>query len=249
MRNVTIQVEGYHDRSFLSGWLLHRGWSDPGRVPSGRVPVRNPVTGKAVTGGRFAFVAASGSTFVEIAPNQGDTNLLGILDGLVKRLAPPEPDELIVVLDVDDEDRAGGIGRREQSVDDRLARSRVEVTRDGASWRLASGVRVHLALWSCDGEACDGVPARHTLERIICAAIARAHPTRASAVQGWLDGRPAMPPSPSPKEHSWSYMAGWYADHGCDAFLSNLWSDPNVATALDDLLSTSGLEAILRSYE
>jgi hypothetical protein len=31
-------------------------------------------------------------------------------------------------------------------------------------------------------------------------------------------------------------MAGWYADLGCDAFLSNPWS-------------ASGLEAIIRSFE
>lgn len=247
MRNVTIQVEGYHDRAFLSGWLLHRGWSDPGKVPSGRVPVRNPVTGKPVTGGRFAFVAPSGSTFVEVAPNQGDTSLLSILD--VRRLAPPEPNELVVVLDVDDEDRVTGEARREQSVDDRLTRSGVEMTREGSSWRLASGVLVHLGLWSCDGAYCDGVPRQQTLERIICTAIARAYPDRASAVQVWLDGRPALPPDRSPKEHSWSYMAGWYADLGCDAFLTNLWSDPEVAAALGELLSTSSLQNIICGFE
>lgn len=247
MRNVTIQVEGYHDRAFLSGWLLHRGWTDPGKAPSSRVPVKNPVTGKRVTGGRYGFEAPGGSTFVEIVPNQGDASLLSILD--VKRLALPEPDELVVVLDVDDVDQVAGIARREQSFADRLARSGVEVTREGAAWRLASGVLVHLALWSCDGEDCEGVPARHTLERIICAAIARAHPQRASAVQAWLDGRPGSPPSRSPKEHSWSYMAGWHADLGCEAFLTNLWSDPEVSVVLDSLLSASNLEGLIRSFE
>jgi len=247
MHNVTIQVEGYHDRAFLSGWFLHRGWLDPGKVPSGRVPVRNPVTAKPVTGGRFAFVAPSGSTFVEVAPNQGDTSLLAILD--VKRLIPPEPDELVVVLDVDDEDRNSGITRREQSFGDLLARSGVEVAREGAGWRLSSGVLVHLALWSCDGEHCDGVPAQHTLERIICTAIARAHPARASAVQAWLDGRPAAPPGRSPKEHSWSYMAGWHAGLGCDAFLTNLWDDPGIAAALEESLAASSLDTIIRGFE
>lgn len=249
MRNVTIFVEGYHDRAFLSGWLLRRSWKDPGQRARGREPVRNPVSNKLLTGGSFGFVSPSESTFVEIVPNHGDERMLDELGRRARHVAPPEPDELVVILDVDDVDRIGGAARREQSFGDRLNRGGVEVTREGASWRLGSGVLVHLALWSCDSGDCDGVPAQHTLERIICAAMARAHPQRATAVQAWLDGRPGSPLARSPKEHSWSYMAGWYADLGCEAFLTNLWSDHEVATALEGLLATSSLDGLLRGFE
>lgn len=245
MRNVKIYVEGYHDRSFLKGWLLRRGWGDARLRNRGR----NPVTNSPVTEGRFGFYSRKDSTFVEIAPAHGDSDLLSLVGSVVKVADPPDPDEIVIVLDVDGSELADGIARRQQSVHDRLARSGVEPTREGSSWRLSSGVLVHLALWSCDGPDCDGVPAQHTLERIVSTAIARSYPDRAAAVQAWLDriresGRPL-----SPKNHSWSYMAGWYAHLGCDAFLSNLWDDPNVPAALEAVLSESGVEAIIRRFE
>lgn len=251
MRNVSIYVEGYHDRAFLRGWLVHRGWSDPGQRTRGRESIVNPVTGKDVRGGRFGFLSSGGSTFVEVIPKHGDGNLLDDLARLARRVAPPDPDELVIVLDVDVDgpDLVEGIARREQSVHDRLLRSDPGATREGSSWTLSAGVRARLALWTCEAEDCRGIPNAHTLERIVSSAIARVYPQRAAAVQAWLDGRPAPLPRSTAKEHSWSYMAGWYADLGCEAFLSNLWSDPLVATALEELLATSGFEAIIRDFE
>jgi hypothetical protein len=49
-----------------------------------------------------------------------------------------------------------------------------------------------------------------------------------------------VPPSADPKEHAWSYMAGWYADHGCEACYSNLWNDPRVVGELESRLRASG---------
>lgn len=248
MRNVAIYVEGYHDRDFLSGWLRHRGWKDPGQRARGRESVMNPVTAKDVKGGRFGFLSPTSSTFVEVIPSHGDEKLLDDVGRKVKRAVPPDPDEIVVVLDVDDSSLAAGSARREQSVYDRLLRSDARTTREGTTWRLHSGVSVQLALWACEAESRHGVPDAHTLERIVCAAVAEVYPERAVAVQEWLDGRPA-PPRSTAKAHSWSFMAGWYADLGCAAFLSSLWIDSSVAAALDALLATSGLEAILRSYE
>lgn len=246
MRNVAIYVEGYHDRAFLQGWLLHRGWKDPRPRRTGRV--KNPVTTNLVVGGRFGFQSADDSSFVEVSPLHGDGRVLLALEDLARRKSPPDPDELVVVLDIDGTDLAQGASRRAQSVHDRLVRSGVEVTREGPSWRLASGVLVHLALWSCEGPGGEGVPNAHTLERIVSTALARSYPDRAAAVQAWLDGRPA-PPNHGAKEHSWSYMAGWYADKGCDAFLSTLWEDPRLAAELERVLSESGVEAIIRRFE
>ena len=77
------------------------------------------------------------------------------------------------------------------------------------------------------------------LERLACAALAAAYPARAAPVHNWLNARPA-PPGVDPKEHAWSYMAGWYAEHGCEAFYSNLWNDPRVVAELDTRLRSSG---------
>jgi len=77
------------------------------------------------------------------------------------------------------------------------------------------------------------------LERLVCAAVVAAYPLRADAVQTWLASRPA-PPAPTPKEYAWSYMAGWYAEYGCDAFYSNIWRDAAVTSALEDRLRQSG---------
>ena len=68
---------------------------------------------------------------------------------------------------------------------------------------------------------------------------AAADPARAAAVQNWLDTRP-LPPATAPKEHAWSYMAGWYAEHGCEAFYSNLWHDPRMVAELEAHLRSSG---------
>ncbi|MCX4246069.1 hypothetical protein [Paraliomyxa miuraensis] len=252
MRNVAIYVEGYHDRAFLKGWLLHRGWQVPGRRKSGRKhAIVNPVTEKEVEGGRFAFSSPHDSTFLELRPMHGDDLLLNEIGRLARRVTPPDPDEIVVVLDVDVDGTqlADGIARREQSVNARLLSGDPGTTRSGSSWALSSGVLVHLALWTCESEDCRGVPDAHTLERLVSTAIKSVHPERAEAVQAWLDARPAPPPRRTAKEHSWSYMAGWYADLGCDAFLSNVWDDPEIAAALENSLSTSGLDAILRGYE
>jgi hypothetical protein len=64
MRNVAIYVEGYHDRDFLSGWLLGRGWKDPGQRRGARESIVNPVTRTDVKGGRYGFQSPTGSTFV-----------------------------------------------------------------------------------------------------------------------------------------------------------------------------------------
>jgi hypothetical protein len=85
----------------------------------------------------------------------------------------------------------------------------------------------------------DGLPDQQTLERPVSAAQAAAYPGRAAPVHAWLTSRPS-PPSVDPKEHGWSYMAGWYAEHGCEAFYSNQWNDPQLVSELTSRLQSSG---------
>ena len=58
-------------------------------------------------------------------------------------------------------------------------------------------------------------------------------------MQGWLDSRPSAPDA-GPKEFAWSYMAGWNAEHGCEAFYRLLWEDAEVAGQLESRLREAG---------
>jgi hypothetical protein len=99
--------------------------------------------------------------------------------------------------------------------------------------------KVSLICWEASDPPARGLPDQQTLERLVSAALVAAYPVRAASVQDWLDARPA-PPGADPKEHAWSYMAGWYSDSGCDAFYSNLWNDPKVVAELRSRVQSSG---------
>jgi hypothetical protein len=103
----------------------------------------------------------------------------------------------------------------------------------------AGATKVSLVRWEATDPPARGLPSQQTLERLVSAALIAAYPARAKAVQDWLDSRPS-PPQTDPKEHAWSYMAGWYADQSCEAFYSNLWTDLQVATELESRLRASG---------
>ncbi len=108
-----------------------------------------------------------------------------------------------------------------------------EIDMDGGS------TKVSLIRWEATDPAAPGLPLQQTLERLVSAALIAAYPARAKPVQNWLDSRP-IPPLPDPKDHAWSYMAGWYAQYGCEAFYSALWNDPLVVKELEVRLRVSG---------
>jgi hypothetical protein len=99
--------------------------------------------------------------------------------------------------------------------------------------------KVTLVRWEVADPPGPGLPDQQTLERLVSAALAMAYPARATSVQAWLDSRPT-PPGADPKEHAWSYMAGWYAEHGCEFFYANLWNDSRVVAELETRLQSSG---------
>src|SRR5205807_9654365 len=107
-----------------------------------------------------------------------------------------------------------------------------EIELDGGATKIS------LVRWAVNDLPAPGLPDQQTLERLASAALAAAYPARAASVQNWLDARP-VPPGPDPKEHAWSYMAGWYAEHGCAAFYSNLWKDFRLVAELHKRLQSS----------
>jgi hypothetical protein len=108
-----------------------------------------------------------------------------------------------------------------------------EIEIDGGTTKIA------LVRWETHDPPIPGLPDQQCLERLASAAIVAAYPPRAKAVEDWLGARPTPPPI-DPKEHAWSYMAGWYAGHGCEDFYTNLWRDAAIVAELEKRLRTSG---------
>lgn len=245
MSESVILCEGYYDRAFWAGWLLHLGCVDPGLPPAGsttRRTIRDPWN-DPVTGGQFAYYSKSGR-FLRVMPCGGRSMIVPIA---LRRLGQRGTRALErLVLNIDPDVPAGGTsigptGLRQQDV-----LQHVQQIDPGASLNADGNIEVDggativaLIRWETNDPPAPGLPDQQTLERLVCAALAAAYPPRAKPVQDWLDAR-ANPPPPDPKEHAWSYMAGWYAGHGCDDFYANLWRDPNLLSELEHRLRSSG---------
>ena len=109
-------------------------------------------------------------------------------------------------------------------------------------FRIDGGnTEISLACWRCvDPAGTSGLPEQQTLERLVCASIVGAHGGRASPVETWLASRPAAP-APMAKSFAWSYMAGWYEDHGCEDFYRQVWREPQVRAELESRLRATGV--------
>lgn len=69
---TVILCEGYHDRAFWSGWLLHLGCTDPGLPKPGRTGRQEVVDagGRTVKGGDFMFLTSAIITYAS-CPAEG----------------------------------------------------------------------------------------------------------------------------------------------------------------------------------
>jgi hypothetical protein len=234
-RQSIVLCEGYHDRAFWSGWLRRLGCVDPASplADGGRTDVLDP-WGKPVRGGDYGFRSKSGE-FVRVRPCHGCDGVMRearrLLSEESKRVGQDptasQLSRLVIAIDPDTcaEDEGQSTGFRHQDLqvwvrkfDPAAARS------ESDDFALFQGVvSVSLVRWETGDAECCGFPGTQCLERLVCAALVAACPTRGPAVQDWLDSRPDGPPA-GPKEFSWSHMAGWYAEHGCQEFYSYLWA-------------------------
>jgi hypothetical protein len=239
MSESVIYCEGYHDRAFWAGWLAHLGCVDPGVPPGGSTP-RRPIYdpwNTIVQGGQFAYHSQSGR-FIRIVPCHGKTRMLPAVRSRLQQRSTKALTRLVINIDADvtaSGAKAGPLGLQRHDVE-HLVRTfdpGFAVNLDGGATRVA------LLRWEVNDPPGPGLPDQQTLERLVSAALAASFPARATAVQNWLDARP-MPPGADPKEHAWSYMAGWYAEYGCEAFYSNLWNDSRVMSELETRLRSSG---------
>jgi hypothetical protein len=199
--------------------------------------------GDPVRRGQFAYRSKSGS-FIRLRPCNGKSNVLH--EARVRLTQRSTKRLLRLVINVDVDISAAGTspaptGLRQQDVLHQVQQidPQASVNAKGEMDVDGGATKVSLIRWEATDPPVAGLPTRQTLERLACAALIAAYPLRAKSVQDWLDSRP-NPPHADPKEHAWSYMAGWYADQSCEAFYSNLWTDLQVATELESRLRASG---------
>jgi hypothetical protein len=250
MSESVVLCEGFHDRAFWDGWLTLLGCNSSGFKPgTPGAPGVDP-WGLKVGHGQFAYRSKS-SRFVRVQHCKGRGNVLRLarlrlIERNTKRL-----ERLVINVDVDISVAGGAssaTGLRQQDVLHQVQQvdPHASISASGDISVDGGATKVSLVRWETGDAPGPGLPHQQTLERLVCAALAAAYPARAAPVQNWLDARP-VPPTTDPKEHAWSYMAGWYADHGCDAFYLNLWKDAIVVDQLEARLRASGAWAIAES--
>jgi hypothetical protein len=234
-RSVVL-CEGFDDRAFLAGWLLFLGCTDPGNQGSGlRKKVFDP-NGTEVSVGHHAWNSKSGS-FVKVMPCHGDDQVLRMLDVELPRRFSERLDRVVVCLD----DDGHGVEGRRAAIDQRVLKAGGPTVPDrSGDWILDGGTVVSAVIWQCDDANSPGIPAKQTLERLVCAALCGAHGLRGGAVDAWLHGRPAPAPDADHKAFCWSHMAGWYADHGCASFFQEVWREAAVRSELEHRLRSAG---------
>jgi hypothetical protein len=241
MSESVILCEGYHDRAFWKGWLESLGCVDPGKPKegmSGRMPVLDP-SSRTVSSGHFGYRSKS-EKFNRIVPCHGKDN---VLREARKHLDEREVSKLVRLVVNRDADtlvndetsfQINDLLREVHRID-----GQAELNADGDIAMDNAQRFVSLVRWETPDAPGSGLPSHQSLERLVCAAMIAAYPDRQAAVQPWLDSR-TNPPDESPKDYAWSYMAGWYADAGCERFYSSLWEDAAVVTELKSRLCKIG---------
>jgi hypothetical protein len=238
-----VFCEGFHDRAFWKGWLLHLGCADPGASLPGastRRPIFDPWNGE-VKGGRFAFQSPTGQ-FIQVNPCGGKANILRLVRQQLKKHTT-EPVRRIIINEDSDLPAGAAAGIATPASVESVVKDFDPAATQSATgeWLLYDGtVGVSLLLWSTPDPPTVGVPDLQTLERLVSSAICAAYAGRGAAVQDWLASRPKPLPPADVKEFSWSYVAGWYAKLGGEAFYSNLWNDRAITLELESRLRAIG---------
>ena len=236
-----VFCEGYFDRAFWKGWLEHLGCTNlfgkQGRVID---PWRCNVGS-----GQYGFMSP-GQTFVRVVPCGGKGHVLDQVRIRLEQRATKCIRRVVVNWDADTIDSAFRDGASPKAtVGEIIGKLKPGATPDASGDYLIHlpedelPTTLSLVLWETPDEPATGLPTKQTLERLCCAAICEVYPQRGLCVGPWLESLVEGPPL-IPKSFSWSYMAGWYPDHNCEAFFELLWKDAAVAAALRKRLEHIG---------
>lgn len=231
--DVVVLCEGFDDRSFWRGLLLRAGMREQ-RSPRQPRYQRKDVYSFETAQRQIAYVVpcgARGAAVMTIAESE-------LADRRQKPLG-----HLVINVDVD----LASIQDIQRSVESLVRRHDASAAATGTSFSMDGGAtNVHLAPWFSGSNEASNAPGQQTLERLICIAIERVFPTRASAVASWLGSRPD-PLGKEHKAHAWSHYAGWYTSRGTGNFYEAMWEDERVGAALQALLSESGIWQLAQS--
>lgn len=220
-----VLCEGFADRNFLKGLFEQRL----------RLPVcdRYPwSTGRKVAAGRFGFGSFEQFVLVLAAAHAHE-----VADAWTE-LERHRPDRVIVVVDSDQTDASPLHGRRR--IASQLTPIGGSLDEHTGAGRIGDAV-VEAVVWrGGPGEPRPGVPAKHTLERLIAESFADVWPDRASDVGRWLATAPT-PDDVTHKHVASAILAKWFAEDGpSDAFYRKVWFEPALAGRLEARLREQG---------
>jgi hypothetical protein len=240
-----ILCEGYDDRAFWAGWLLHMGLRDLSRRPDShrRQQVKDPWD-RPVTQGQFGFATASGA-FVRLVSCDGGENVAPMAAQFIKGQPTHPVGDLVLNIDADDSVSAPTTRARD------IIRRIVMVAGgspqpDERGCYVAQGITIRPVIWTCSDSDDPGVPAQQTLERLVSAACVSAVPTSGPDVARWLANEPRG--GDSHKNYAMSYYAKWFAqDRGPDDFYREIWNRAPVAKELERRLRETGAWAHVES--
>lgn len=230
-----VLVEGFDDRDFWKGLLLHLGCKEARKEP---VAAHRQSPG-------FTYLMSSGA-LVHVIPFKAlpgiskGAELQGIVAQKLKARTHKPFQRLVVSPDADlyltRESAAEGVGGMVLATcPDAKPNEDGDWLVDGGKF-IVSAVFIHAdAAKDGEGQWPAGVPAQPALEQLACAALCRVYPDRGRAVAAWLGARPA-PTGKDHKAHAWSFYAGWSTDHGPGDFYGSLWRDEKIAAELRALL-------------
>lgn len=234
-----VLCEGFDDRSFWRGWLLSLGCSDP--TERGRIAVSD-AWGRPVRGqGKYLFLTPAGSDVI-VQPFHGRSNARAAALESQGGRQSYRPARVILNLDDDGDDDTGS------SAEDQIRGIAEDLGTSGQGTGPfeIGGSLLYSVVWRCeDPVTAPGVPAKQTLERLVCAALRAAYPDRGPGVEGWLDAQP--PGLKLPKSFGYSYFAKWYTDHGAMDFYECVWQDQAVGTELSQRLAATGAAAFVEA--
>ena len=257
-----ILCEGYDDRSFLSGLLQHHcQCTESAAAKRTRSKYGN---------GAYIFFTAEGSHEIHVLPCGSVSQVLTAFKNRMQEIASgvcPEVDFLTIFTDHDTlpdgqesavasnsspSIKPGSISdlldganiKYQRSADGRIPQWHVEKADNSQCAVALLYVRTH------DSASRTGLPSKQTLERLVCHAIAKAHPDRTKTVADWLASRkykPVHTDRQESKEHAYSYLAGWYASDGCDYFFRHIWEQAQPREHLVHEMRDTGILQTLES--
>ncbi|WP_438036643.1 hypothetical protein [Sorangium sp. So ce204] len=174
----------------------------------------------------------------------GDTKVTLAAEELIIQSATTPIERIVLVYDADDPHPAPGGGARQSDFDAWAIKQKASRVPDTEEFELTGGMiatRLSIVVWGAPDAASALLPPQQTLERLVCAAIAEAYPTRGKAVSAWLASRPEPPfQEKLGKTHAASHMVGWFSDRGYEGLFDAVWEDAAVREALLARLGATG---------